>query len=95
MILNKKCFPSILKENEINYFAQLEGVVCSVDEHCSLEITHTGKKYIFRLAPSHPKYLNLIIEELTKYHNLLNIKLDFSKSIKTTAIILFKLNLDA
>lgn len=95
MKLKKKFFPHILKENEKNYFAQLQGLIESVDEHSSLEITYTGEKYIFRLAPSHPQYTNTIMEELIKFHNLFNIRLDFSKSIKTTAIILFKLNLEA
>lgn len=93
MIIKKKFFPAILKENEEMYFAHIEGIMSSVDELCSMQITYTGEKYIFRIAPSHPKYMNLIIEELIKYHNLLNIRLEFSKSIKTTSIILFKLNL--
>lgn len=95
MIVNKRFFPRILKENEINYFAQLEGIISSVDELSSLQITFTDYKYIFRLAPSHPKYINLLIEELIKYHNLLGIHLEFSKSIKTTVIILFNINLDS
>lgn len=94
MLVSKKCFPSILKENEEIYFAQFEGVLSSVDELCSIQITYTGEKYIFRIAPSHPQYMNLIIEELIKYHNLFGIRLDFSKSMKTTAVILFKLNLE-
>ena len=95
MVLEKKFFPNILRENEKTYFAHLEGIISSVDELCSLLITYTGEKYIFRLAPSHPKYMNMIIEELIKYHNLLHIRLEFSKSMKTTAIILFKLNLSS
>lgn len=95
MKIEKRFFPHILKENEENYFAQLEGIISSVDELCSLQITYTGEKYIFRLAPSHPKYMNLLISELIQYHNLFGIRLDFSKSIKTTAIILFKLSLES
>ena len=94
MRVKRDFFPLILKENETSYFAGIEGIISSVDELSSLQITFTGTKYVFRLAPSHPKYINLIIEELIKFHNLLNIRLDFSKSIKTTAIILFKLSLE-
>jgi hypothetical protein len=94
MYIKRKFFPSILKENEKNYFAQLEGIICSVDELSSLQITNAKYNYIFRLAPSHPKYTNMLIEEIIKYHNLLSIRLDFSKSIKTTAVILFKLSLE-
>lgn len=94
MIIHKRFFPHILKENEETYFAQFEGIISSVDELSSVQITFTGEKYIFRIAPSHPQYMNILIEELIKYHNLFGIRLDFSKSMKTTAIILFKLNLE-
>lgn len=94
MDIEKKSFPAILRENTKNYFAQIEGVIASVDEYCSMTITYTNDKYIFRIAPSHPVYTNILIEEIIKYHNMLGIRLDFSKSIKTTAIILFKLKLE-
>lgn len=94
MIIERKFF-SILSENEKNYFAQLEGVLCSVDELCSLQITRTPYHYNFRLAPSIPKYTDNIMDSLIYYHNLLGIKLDFSKSIKTTATINFKIPLES
>jgi len=87
----KKFFPSILSENEATYFAQLEGILGSVDELSSLQITRTADSYSFRIAPSHPKYNNLIIEELLKYHNLFKIRLDMSKSIKTSGTVVFKI----
>ena len=93
MEIEKKFF-SILTENEINYFAQLEGVLSSVDELCCLQITRTPYNYNFRIAPSLPKYTNNIIEELIKFHNLFSIHLDFSKSMKTCAAINFKLSLE-
>lgn len=93
MVILRKFFP-ILLENEKNYFAQLEGIIDSVDEYSSLQITKTQQNFIFRLAPSHPKYTNMLIEEIIKYHNLLHIRLDFSKSIKTTGTIIFKINLE-
>tara|TARA_R110000796_G_scaffold173189_1_gene290128 strand:+ start:277 stop:564 length:288 start_codon:yes stop_codon:yes gene_type:complete len=95
MNIEKKFFPAVLKENTKNYFAQFEGMLLSVDEHCSMLITFTNYKYIFRIAPSHPVYTNIIIEEIIKYHNMLGIRLDFSKSIKTTAVILFNLKLES
>lgn len=93
MVIKKKFF-SILTENEKNYFAHLEGILSSVDEYCSLQITRTPSGFNFRLAPSLPLYTNLIIEELIKYHNLLGIRLDFSKSMKTSATINFKISLE-
>lgn len=89
----KKFFPSILEENDSTYFAHLEGVIGSVDELSSLQITKSNIEYLFRLAPSHPKYTNTLIEELLKFHNMFRIRLDLSKSIKTSGTIVFKIKL--
>ncbi len=94
MEINKKFFPSIISDNEAVYFAALEGVIESVDELASLEIIKTPKAYLFRLIPSVPKYTNLIIEELIKFHNLIGVRLNMSKSIKTTAVLSFKITID-
>jgi len=93
MLINRKFFPKILPENEITYFAHLEGVLSSVDELASLQITKTQESYTFRLAPSLPKYNNLLLEEIFKLHNIFNIRLEVSKSIKSTGTIVFKINL--
>jgi hypothetical protein len=63
MEILRKFFPLILSENETTYFAQLEGIIGSVDELCSLQITRTAESFAFRIAPSHPKYNNMLIEE--------------------------------
>jgi len=89
MEIRKKFFPKVLLENENAYFAHLEGVINSVDEYSNLQITYTNYSFIFRLAPSLPKYIPLLIEEIIKFHNLYNIRLDFSKSIKTSGTIVF------
>jgi hypothetical protein len=83
----------IASENDKLYFAQLKGVIESADEFSSLQINKTPTHYIFRLAPSLPKYTNSIIAALTQFHNTLGIKLIFSKSIKTIGAINFKINL--
>ena len=93
MEILKKFFPSILPENEKTYFAHLEGVVKSVDELSSMQITKGFEAYSFRLAPSHPRYNNMLIEELLKFHNMFKIRLDMSKSIKTSGTIVFKIKL--
>ena len=95
MEIRKKFFPEVMLENEKAYFAHLEGVIGSVDEYSSLQITRTNNAYIFRLAPSVPKYNNMLLEEILKLHNMFRIKLDISKSIKSTGTIVFKIDLDS
>jgi hypothetical protein len=83
-----------MQDNELAYFAHLEGILSSVDELSSLEITRNPHSYHFRLAPSLPKYTELLLEEILKFHNMLQIRLILSKSIKTSAVINFEINLD-
>jgi hypothetical protein len=94
MTISKRFFPEVLPDNEIAYFAHLEGVINSVDELSSLEITKNPNAYHFRLVPSLPKYNPMLLEELLKLHNIFHIKLNLSKSIKASATIAFEINLD-
>jgi hypothetical protein len=94
MQVNKKFFPQVMQDNEIAYFAHLEGIISSVDELSTLEITKNPRSYHFRLAPSLPMYNEMLLEEILKLHNLFQIKLNLSKSIKSSATIVFEINLD-
>lgn len=94
MLVNKKFFPLVMPDNEMAYFAHLEGVINSVDELSTLEITKNPNSYHFRLAPSIPMYTDMLLEEILKLHNIFQIKLSLSKSIKSSATITFELNFD-
>lgn len=94
MEINRKYFPKVMQDNDEVFLAHLEGVISSVDELCSLEITKSLESYKFRIACSLPKYNNMLIEEILKFCNLFQIRLDMSKSIKTSSVITFEINLD-
>ena len=93
MQINKKFFPEVMQDNELAYFAHLQGIIDSVDELSTLEITRNPNSYHFRLAPSVPRYNDMLLEELLKFHNLLQIHLDLSKSIKSSATIVFDITM--
>ena len=82
-----------MRENDLAYFAHLEGLIDSIDEYSSMQITKSSDSYIFRLAPSMPKYAEMLLQEILKLHNVFGIKLDLSKSIKTSGSIVFRINL--
>lgn len=82
-----------MQDNEIAYFAHLEGIISSVDELSTVEITKNPKSYHFRIATSVPKYNEMLLQELLKFHNLFQIKLNLSKSIKSSATIVFEIEL--
>ena len=94
MEISRKHFPKVMQDNDEVFLGHLEGVISSVDELCSLEITKNTNSYRFRIASSHPMYNNMLIEEILKLCNLFHIKLDMSKSIKTTSVITFEISLD-
>ena len=93
MEINRKHFPKVMQDNDENFLANLEGIISSVDELCSLEITKSISSYRFRIATSLPKYNNMLIEEILKYCNLLKLHLDMSKSITTSATIVFDITI--
>jgi hypothetical protein len=93
MQINRRFFPEVLPDNEITYFAHLEGVISAVDELSTLEITKNPYSYHFRLAPSLPKYNEMLLQEILKFHNMFQIKLNLSKSIKTSATIVFEIQI--
>jgi hypothetical protein len=94
MEINRKHFPRVMQDNDEIFLAHLEGVISSVDELCSLEITKNTHSYRFRIAASLPKYNNMLIEEILKFCNMFHIRVDMSKSIKTTSVITFEIALN-
>ena len=93
MEIQKKFFPEVMRENELAYFAHLEGIIDSIDEYSSMQITKSADSYIFRVAPSMPKYGEMLLQAILKLHTLFGIRLDLSKSIKTSGTIVFRINL--
>ena len=93
MEINRKHFPKVMQDNDEIFLAHLEGVISSVDELCSLEITKSLESYRFRIACSLPKSNNMVIEEILKFCNMFKIRLDMSKSIKTSSVITFEIDL--
>ena len=83
-----------MQDNETAYFAHLEGIISSVDELAIMEITKNPESYHFRIATSIPVYNEMLLEEILKLHNIFQIKLDLSKSIKSSATIVFDIVLN-
>jgi len=94
MIISKRFFPELLPDNELAYFSHLQAVIEAIDELSTLEITKNPQAYHFRLAPSLPKYNELLLQEILKLHNIFQIKLTLSKSIKSSGTINFEINLE-
>lgn len=93
MEISKKNFPHVMRDNDLVYLAHLEGIIDAIDELSCMEITKTSHSYHFRLAPSIPKYTQSLLHEILKFNNQFGIKLDLSKSIRTSSTITFNIEL--
>jgi DNA-binding phage protein len=93
MQVNRRFFPNRMQDNDETFIASLLGVIESVDELCSIEITKKPNAYHFRIAASVPMYNNMLIEEILKFHNLFGIRVEMGKSIKTSSVITFEITI--
>jgi len=94
MEVHRRNFPEILRDNDDVFLSKLIGIVESVDELSSMEITNTGHSYSFRIAPSIPRYLELILYEVLKFCNMFGIRLELGKSMKVSSTVNFEIVLD-
>lgn len=85
-------FPPIISDNDSIYLSYLLGIIESVDELSHIEVVLSPNGYNFRISPSLPKYNNMLIQEIIEFNNMFGIKVDFSKSIKTTATLSFNIS---
>jgi hypothetical protein len=87
-----KNFPSIIPDNEEHYYNTLRGVIDSVDPQSSALITKRISGVSFRITPSSSSHLNSIITEVNRLNTMFGIRVDFSKSIKTSFTINFSID---
>lgn len=95
MYIYRKGFNKITLDNEETYFSHLGAIIESVDECALVQVTKSQYKIKIRIAPSLPKYNEMLLEELLKFHNMFQIRLLLSKSIKSSATITFEISLDS
>ncbi len=93
MEVQGKYLDSILPDNEILYLELLQATLESVDELCSLEVTKLKNSLHFRIAPSLPKFNNMLLQEVLNLNNKFGIQLNLSKSIKTSASLEFSIEI--
>jgi hypothetical protein len=81
-MIEKLNFQSILKENEQTYFRYLEGIVLSVDEGAKIMVTKRSEDIGVRISPSAPSSFEIILQQIKRFHTMIDIQVEFSKSMK-------------
>lgn len=92
MEISKRYFPEIMLDNDAVYLAHLTGVLESVDEFATMEVTKTPSAFHFRIVPSLPKYLMPLLDEVLTLNNVYKFRLELSKSIKSSGTLNFQIN---
>jgi hypothetical protein len=82
-----------IPDNDLSYFKLLEGIVNSIDVDSEMVIQRTLNSYYIRISISAIDCINLVIKELNSLHNLLLIKINYSKSIKYSSLIAFNIEM--
>ena len=81
--------PRILPDNEVQYIETIKGILSSIDPLCTLQITRKISAYNFRIAPTNSEVINNIFRDIQSFNTMLNIRVNFSKSIKSSSVIAF------
>lgn len=89
----RKNFPTLMLDNDQIFIDNLCAVVESVDELSSMEIVKTPFHYHFRIAPSIPKYIEPILQEILQFNNIFGFHLDLGKSMKTSSTVTFNIEI--
>lgn len=84
---------SIIPDNEEAYFSLMEAAISSVDDLATLSIRKEVADWKFRVTPSNPRYIEMLIHEITELNNIFKLRVIFSKSIKSSLTIQFNISL--
>ena len=93
MEVYRKHFPELIADNDEVFFQHLSGILESVDEYASMEITRAPECYLFRVVSSLPKYTMPLLEELLKFCNRYKLHIELSKSIKSSGTLCFSIKI--
>jgi len=81
----------VIPDNEERYFSMLSAVIESVDELSIMVIQRNPKDYRFQITPSEATFVPIIIKEINRLNNLYGLRVNFSKSMKSSCSVDFVL----
>lgn len=85
-------FPDTIPDNETTYLNYLEGLIESIDLEADMMIYRITDGIFVRISPSEPKYFGELLLVIKRFHTMLGIQVDFSKSMKVLSIVSYKIN---
>src|SRR5438046_2035015 len=94
MQIQRVNFPPIIADNEETYLSYMEGLIGSIDGQADMMITRRSGGIIARISPSEYRLFPVILDVVKKFHTMLGIEVEFSKSMKAGNNITFNINFE-
>lgn len=91
MLIKKIGLPSILPDNDMQYFSYLFRSIEETDKDATISIYKGIKSYIVDILPSESSTKQSIIDKLNSIHNRLLISIVYSKTIEYSGSINFSI----
>lgn len=85
-------FPPVIPDNESTYLNYLEGLIESVDYDSDMMIYRKEDGIMMRISPSTHQTFLTIFDIIKKFHTMLGIHVEFSKSMKAGNNISYTIN---
>jgi len=92
MQIQRLNFPPIVPDNELTYLNYLEGLMQSIDPDCDMMIYRKQEGVLTRIVPSSAQTFSVILDVVKKFHTMLGIQVEFSKSMKAGNNISYTIN---
>lgn len=95
MIVERVNFPPVIPDNETTYLNYMEGLITSIDNTASMLVAKSADGGIsVRIVPSEYKYFEEILKVIKRFHTMLGIQVEFSKSMKLGMNITFNIKFE-
>lgn len=92
MQIQKLNFPPVIPDNELTYLNYLTGLIESIDIDSDIMIYRKDDSILVRISPSSMQTFGVILEVVKKFHTMLGIMVEFSKSMKAGNNITYTIN---
>ena len=94
MTIERINFPPVIPDNETTYLNYIEGLISSIDENSSMLMSRGINGLSIRIAPSEYRYFEEILKVIKRFHTMLGIQVEFSKSMKAGMNITFNIKFE-
>lgn len=88
--MKKLNIPDIIPDNDAAYFNMLEEKILELDDKAEVIVKSSIEGLVISVLPSLPFIREDMVKSIRKIHYLLDIKIEFSKSLLISKYITFK-----